>query len=179
MPLAATRRTTHIGATVTGVSLAALSAEVAAELRDLLVEHHVLFLRGQSLSPEQLTEAASRFGCIETHAFGRHLPDRPEVGLLDQTEPEKDGANRWHTDSTFQPEPPLAALLQAVQLPSVGGDTSWASMIAAFEALSPLLQEMLEGLTATHDVRGPLLRAAGVVTGMERRSRCQAAPAQS
>ena len=159
MQIVARPLTTHIGAEVTGVSLADLSDESADRLRKLLLDHHVLFLRDQSLSPEALADAARRFGELEVHAFGRHLPDRPEVGLLDQTEPARDGANRWHTDSTFQPKPPFGCLLQAVKLPRVGGDTSWASMIAAFDALSPLLQKTLEGLTATHDVRGPLLRA--------------------
>ncbi len=159
MTIVAQPLTQHIGAEVSGLSLADLSSEATDRLRELLLEHHVLFLRNQPLSPEQLADAARRFGELEVHAFGRHLPDRPEVGLLDQTEPSKDGSNRWHTDSTFQPKPPLGILLKAVQLPPVGGDTSWASMIAAFDALSPFLQETLEGLTATHDVRGPLMRA--------------------
>jgi len=149
----------HIGAEISGVSLADLSSEVARELRDLLQKYHVLFLRDQPITPHQLADAARQFGPLEVHAFARHLDDPPEVGVLDQTEPNKDGANNWHTDSTFQPEPPFGSMLQAVQLPSVGGDTTWASMIAAFDALSPLMQETLDGLTAMHDVRGPLLRA--------------------
>jgi len=149
----------HIGAEISGVSLADLSNEVAHELRDLLQKHHVLFLRDQPITPHQLADAARQFGPLEVHAFARHLEDPSEVGILDQTDPNRDGANNWHTDSTFQPKPPFGSMLQAIQLPSVGGDTTWASMIAAFDALSPLMQETLEGLTAMHDVRGPLLRA--------------------
>jgi taurine dioxygenase len=55
--------------------------------------------------------------------------------------------------------PPLAAVLCAVQLPSVGSDTCWVSTIAAYDRLSPMLQRTLDGLTATHDVSGPLIRA--------------------
>jgi taurine dioxygenase len=57
---------------------------------------------------------------------------------------------RWHTDSTFLPEPPFGAILRAVQLPSTGGDTCWASMYAAYEGLSPAMQTFLDGLTAEH-----------------------------
>jgi taurine dioxygenase len=81
------------------------------------------------------------------------------VGLLDQSDPERDGANRYHTDSTFMEQPPLGAILRAVQLPSIGGDTTWVSTIAAYERLSPVLQRTLDNLTATHDVTGPLVRA--------------------
>lgn len=152
--------TSNIGALVSGVELATLSHADVAAIKALLVEHQVLFFRDQALTPRELLEAALHFGEIDIHPFGRHVPDLPEVGLLDQTEPERDGANRWHTDSTFMSKPPLLALLQAVELPAVGGDTSWASMATAFERLSPSLKNMLEGLTATHDVTGPLLRAA-------------------
>jgi taurine dioxygenase len=62
-------------------------------------------------------------------------------------------------DSTFMATPPAIMTLRAVQLPSEGGDTTWASMAAAFDALSPPIQKMLESLTASHDVTGPLLRA--------------------
>lgn len=160
MSLVAHALSAHIGAEITGLSLDALAEGDVAALRALLNEHHVLFFRAQSLPPTELMAVARRFGALDVHAFGRHLPDHPEVGLLDQTQPERDGANRWHTDSTFMPEPPFGALLQAVELPRVGGDTSWASMPAAFDRLSPVLQRTLEGLTATHDIAGPLMRAA-------------------
>ncbi|MCH7790494.1 MAG: TauD/TfdA family dioxygenase, partial [Acidobacteria bacterium] len=62
------------------------------------------------------------------------------------------GADAWHSDNTFLAEPPKTTMLQAVQLPEVGGDTCWANMYAAFEALSEPMQQFLDGLTATHDL---------------------------
>ncbi len=152
--------TAAIGAEVAGIDLREpLSDEGLSAIRKLLLDHHALFFRDQLLEPEQQIALAKRFGPIDVHAFGRHLPNMPEDGLLDQIEPERDGANRWHTDSTFMERPPLAAVLCAVKLPTVGSDTCWTSMIAAYDRLSPMLQRTLDGLTATHDISGPLIRA--------------------
>ena len=60
----------------------------------------------------------------------------------------------WHTDLTFQACPPLGAMLHAVVVPEVGGDTIWADMTAAYASLSPALQTFLAGLTATHSATG-------------------------
>ena len=160
MALEIQKLTPTIGARVSGIDLREpVAPEILDEIRGLLTLHHALFFPDQHTSPDDLVNLARRFGEIDVHAFGRHLPGRPEVGLLDQTEPRRDGANRWHTDSTFMEKPPLGSLLQAVQLPPEGSDTCWASTLAAWEMLSPALQQTLDGLTATHDVSGPLIRA--------------------
>lgn len=159
MTPAVRKLTPSLGAEVEGLDLRALDDEGFATLRKLLLDHHALFFRDQPLAPEEQVALARRFGEIDVHAFGRHLDGLPEVGLIDQTEPERDGANRWHTDSTFMPKPPFGAILHAVKLPSEGSDTLWASTIDAYERLSPSLRKTLDGLTATHDVSGPLIRA--------------------
>ena len=160
MNLSIRRLTATLGADVAGIDLRApLCDEGLSALRKALLDHHVLFFRDQPLEPEQQLALAKRFGAIDVHPFGRHLSGMPEVGLIEQTEPERDGANRWHTDSTFMEHPPLAAVLCAVKLPAVGSDTCWMSTIAAYDRLSPMLQRALLGLTATHDISGPLIRA--------------------
>jgi taurine dioxygenase len=152
--------TSAIGAELIGLDLRRpLSDEVFSKLEAALLEHLVLFFRGQQIEPEQQVTIAKRFGEIDIHPFGRHLDTNPSVGLLDQTQPKRDGANRWHTDSTFMPNPPKVAILHAVSLPPTGGDTNWSSMYAAYEALSPPMQQALEQMTASHDVTGPLVRA--------------------
>jgi taurine dioxygenase len=154
------RMTRSIGGLVSGIDLRKpLSDDEQRALERALNDHHVLFFRKQPLAPEEQVALAKRFGTIDIHAFGRHLETHPEVGLLDQTEPKRDGANRWHTDSTFMKKPPKLAILHAVRLPACGGDTSWASMIEAWELLSPALKRCLEGLEAAHDITGPLRRA--------------------
>ena len=149
-----------LGAEVMGLDLReAIAPEDLADLEAALLEHLVLFFRAQPLSPDQLLARARQFGEVEAHAFGPRNPQCPEVGVLDQSSPQHDGANRWHCDSTFMPRPPRAVMLRAESLPALGGDTCWASMYAAYEALNPALRATLETLSATHDVTGPLRRA--------------------
>ena len=160
LPLETIPLTRSIGAEIRGADLSRpLNDEDAECLHKGLLDHHVVFFRDQSLSPENHLALARSLGELDAHAFGRHVPGYPDVGLLEQTEPQRDGANRWHTDSTFMPKPPKYVVLRAVELPHNGGDTCWASMHAAFELLSAPIQRTLEELTATHDISGPLIRA--------------------
>ena len=109
------RLTRAIGGLVSGIDLRKpLSESEFDALYRALLEYHVLFFRKQPLAPDEQVALAKRFGPIDIHAFGRHLETHPEVGLLDQTEPRRDGANRWHTDSTFMRTPPKMAILHAV-----------------------------------------------------------------
>ena len=77
------------------------------------------------------------------------LPELPEIMLIDTHTGFLPDNDNWHTDVTFSQTPPLAGILAAKRLPSVGGDTLWSSSSAAYEALSEPMQRMLEGLTAT------------------------------
>jgi taurine dioxygenase len=154
--------TSTLGAEVHGVSLrdAPDDPEVMAALEQALLDHLVLFFRDQhELTPESQIRFASWFGPFEYHAFAKPHPDHAELVVLDQTTPERDGANSWHSDSSFMECPAMGSVLRAVQLPSLGGDTCWASMYAAHEALSPRLRSLLEDCTAIHDVIGPLEKA--------------------
>ena len=138
-------RTSAIGADVVGLDLSKpLPDQTFDALQAALGEHLVLFLGEQDITPTEQRAFAERFGPIDRHPFGRHLDDPADMGLLDQTTPRQDGANRWHMDSTFMPKPPSVLVLRAVQLPSLGGDTTWASMAAAYETLSPPIQRALE-----------------------------------
>ena len=74
------------------------------------------------------------------------------MNVLDQTDPKGDGADTWHNDSTYAEKPPMGSVLRVVRVPSVGGDTCFANMYAAYETLSPSVQEHLEGLEAVHDI---------------------------
>jgi taurine dioxygenase len=154
--------TAHIGAEVHGVDLerAADDEELMLELRDALAEHLVLFFRDQhNVTPEGQARFARWFGPFEHHAFATPLDGHPDVVVLDQTTPQKDGANSWHSDSSFMEHPALGSVLRAVQLPPLGGDTCWASMYLAYDALSEPMKRMLDGLVAYHDILVPLEKA--------------------
>jgi alpha-ketoglutarate-dependent taurine dioxygenase len=141
---------TALGAEVDGVDLArGLSDEDVGAIRGALLDHKVLFFRDQALDPAGLTALGSRFGQpTPAHPVEPSLPGHPEVLPLDSDDGAR--ADVWHSDLTFQPRPPLGAMLHATTVPDVGGDTLWADMAAAHDALSPVLRTFLAGLSATH-----------------------------
>ena len=141
---------TPLGAVVAGVDLAAdVDDATVAGIRKALLDHKVLFFHDQRLDPVTQVTLARRFGeTTEAHPVEPAVEGHPEVLALDSEEGAR--ADVWHTDLTFQEEPPLGAILHAVEVPEVGGDTLWADMAAAYDALSPSLRGFLDGLTATH-----------------------------
>jgi taurine dioxygenase len=138
-----------LGAEVRGLDLAALDDAAFAELYQLLVEHHVLFLPEQDLAPDAHRELGRRFGEIELHPFLPKLDDEhPEIVVLES----EHGmiADVWHTDVTFAASPPICSILHMVACPPFGGDTMWTNQAAVFAALTPPMQELVLGLTAVH-----------------------------
>src|SRR2546421_2024785 len=115
--------TTTLGAEVAGVDLAGdLDDTTVAAIRRALLDHKVLFFRGQSLDPASLTRLACRFGApTPAHPVEPSVDGHPEVLSLDSEEGAR--ADVWHSDLTFQERPPLGAMLHAVVVPPVGGDT--------------------------------------------------------
>lgn len=144
----------HIGAEIAGLDLKALDDGEVAAVRAAWLEHKVVFFPGQELAPGDLARAAARFGKVEAlHDGLRRHPDDDRVLLVETRDGEGDGPNgaSWHSDVTFAACPPMASMMLAVELPPVGGDTLFASMTAAWDALSPPLKAAVEGLEAFHD----------------------------
>lgn len=142
-----------LGAVVSGVRLAdPLDDAAQRQIEQALLDHHVLFFRDQPLTPSQQANFAARFGDLHIHPIYPSSPEQREVIVLDTAVTDVRDNAIWHTDVTFLETPALGAVLAAKQLPPYGGDTLWASGIAAFEALSKPLQQLLDGLTATHDI---------------------------
>jgi taurine dioxygenase len=146
------RLTARTGAVIEGVDLRKIDDDVGAQIEAALLEHLVLFFPGQSLEPFEQLGFARRLGGLDTAPFGPKHPDVPEMTVLDQQAPVGEGADSWHSDNTFLAEPPKITMLQGVLLPDVGGDTCWSNMYTAYDALSEPMQQLLEGLTATHDL---------------------------
>lgn len=141
-----------IGALVGGVSLAdGISDAQRDALLAALLKHHVLFFEGQPITPLAQRTLAARFGDLHIHPVYPQAPGVPEIIVLDTSHDNPPDNDNWHTDVTFLAAPAMGAILSAQLLPPSGGDTLWASGIAAWEALSKPWQTMLVGLTAEHD----------------------------
>ncbi len=154
-----------LGAEVRGVDLAGeLDDELVAAIRSAFVTHHVLFFRDQQLDAEQQMAFGRRFGELDEHPFVHGTDAHPEV--LDIVTMPDDVINfggGWHTDVTFLPQPDLGSILYAVEVPTAGGDTLFASQHAAYDVLSDTMKAMLDGLVAVHSA-GTQYQAGGAST---------------
>ncbi|MDO7898669.1 taurine dioxygenase [Pseudomonas citrulli] len=141
-----------LGAQIGGIDISLpLNPEQHAFIEQALLEHQLLFFRDQPIEPPQQARFAAYFGDLHIHPIYPNVPEQPEVLVLDTAVTDVRDNAVWHTDVTFLPTPALGAVLSAKLLPAFGGDTLWASGIAAYEALSGPMKRLLEGLTATHD----------------------------
>ncbi len=151
--------TAKLGARVTGVSLRSLEAPDIEGIEAALRQHMVIVFPEQFLQPEEQLSFARALGEIDVAPFGPKHPEFPELTVLDQQAPRGQGADAWHSDNTYLASPPRYTMLQAVQLPPVGGDTCWANMYEAHESLSEPLRRLTDELTATHDLTKMLTKA--------------------
>lgn len=142
------------GAEIRGLDLASMSAEEQTAVADAYAEHGVLFFRDQQLSPEDHIALARRWGEIDINKFFRAVDGYPEIAEV-RKEPDQqlNIGGGWHTDHSYDAEPAMGSILVARTLPSRGGDTLFANMYAAWEALSPGLQAVLGELRAVHSSR--------------------------
>lgn len=144
-----------LGALVTGIDLREpLSDEQFAVLQKAFRDHEVLFFRDQQLTPEQHLAFARRWAPIDVNRFFKAVPGYPEIAEVRKEADQRTNiGGGWHTDHSYDPEPAMGSLLLAREVPPLGGDTLFASMSRALEALSPSLQQTLEGLRAVHSAR--------------------------
>ncbi len=149
-----------IGAIVTGVDLSALDNAEWHAIEAAFHEHAVLLFPGQYLTSQSQVSFGLRFGEIE-HLFGDTgivaiSNQRTDGTLLDDDEPPMQimrGNEGWHTDSSYMPLSAKASILSAHVVPEVGGETEWADMRAAYQALDETTRERIAGLTAYHSLR--------------------------
>src|ERR1700684_1967970 len=145
-----TRLAGHIGAEISGVDTAGpLSDDAVASIRQALLDHKVVFLRGQNLDYRRQVAFAERLGPLTLgHPTLASPAGQP---LLEEIDSLKGGkVNYWHTDVTFVDRPPAFTLLHAVVIPPVGGDTIWANTVTAYESLPVELRDLADRLRIVH-----------------------------
>ncbi|MGD9946787.1 MAG: TauD/TfdA dioxygenase family protein [Burkholderiaceae bacterium] len=145
--------TPTLGAMISGVDLNAVRNQaVYEEIRQALWKHQVIFFRNQALTPAAHLALGGAFGEMEKHEFFPHIDSAPEIQVVSNDGSKSPDTDRWHADVTFRERPTAVTLLRAVDIPPSGGDTTWASMTAAFEALDEPMRKMLLELDAEHDI---------------------------
>lgn len=161
--------TCAIGAELREVSLAdALHDDgLFDDIRELLLRHRVLFLRGQDFSRAEHVAFARRFGELEDHPVAGSDPDHPGLVRIYKSpdQPSDRYENAWHADATWRNAPQFGAVLRCVQCPPVGGDTMWANMALAYERLPDDVKAKIEGLRARHSIEASF----GAAMPIERR----------
>ncbi|HUR76966.1 MAG TPA: TauD/TfdA family dioxygenase [Acidimicrobiales bacterium] len=141
-----------LGAEIGGVDLGGgVGDEVVAEIRQAWLEHLVVFFRDQPISDEQFVAFARRMGDIGRYPFVPGVTGHPEIiAVLKEPHETVNFGGIWHSDTAYLDQPPSATLLLAREVPAFGGDTLFANQYAAFEALSPAMQELLLPLRAVN-----------------------------
>lgn len=156
-----------IGAEVLGVDLAEIDDAAFEDIWSALTEHGVLFFRDQDLSIEAQKAFGARFGELVVHPNDPGVDGHPEVMVIHADEGSKRVAGeRWHSDVSCDPVPPMGSILRLHTVPDVGGDTLFANMYAAYETLSDRMKLHLDGLSAVHD-GGPYYREVNRLIGRD------------
>ncbi len=161
-PLGAT-----LGAELTGIDLTApLSDAAVDEIRQALHDYKVIFFRDQPVTSDAHVAFASRFGDLEIHPFIPGNPGRPELVRFEKSAEVGGYENAWHHDVTWRECPSMGAVLHAIDVPAVGGDTLFSDMNAAYESLDDETRALVDTLSARHD----FMKAFGHNVPAERRA---------
>ena len=137
-----------LGAEIAGVDMSKeLDDEVVGEIRHAWLEHLVIFLRDQTVTPQQQLTFARRFGAPVEYPQLKGLPEAPMITPVVKLEHERNNfGGIWHSDTTYLEIPPMASMLLAREVPPYGGDTMFANQYLAYDALSDGLKKTLDGL---------------------------------
>lgn len=163
-----------IGAEIGGVNIAEdLDDAVIAEIRQAWMDHLVIFFRDQDIIDIERHKAfTKRFGELFIHPNFNLGQENAEMVFLTRMPGDRSAAGEsWHADTTMMANPPMAAILYALETPEWGGDTIFANQYMAYETLSDGMKKMLGGMNAVHNdsrVAGPLAKHNAVRTSKVR-----------
>ncbi len=141
-----------VGAELIGLDLTQeLPQQVIDEIQQALWDYKVIFFRNQPITSEQHVSFASRFGELEIHPFLPPNTETPELVRFEKNEKAGGYENQWHHDVTWRKTPSRGAILRAVEVPPVGGDTLFVDAHAAYGGLDQETKDLIDDLVATHD----------------------------
>jgi taurine dioxygenase len=141
-----------LGAEIDGIDLgSALSDQQVKDVHNALLEYQVLFFRDQNMTMDQHEKLGRYFGELHRHPAIPGPEGHPDILMLHSDAKHQGAASAWHSDVSCDQTPNLGSILYGKVIPEAGGDTCWASMYAAYDALSEPMQQFLSGLTAIHE----------------------------
>jgi len=137
-----------LGAELSDIDLApGLTAAQAAAVRQALLDHQVIFIKNQKLTPAQYLAFAQAMGEPIEYPFVRGLEGYPTIIEIKKLEHETlNFGGIWHSDTTYLEEPPMGSMLLSREIPPYGGDTMFANQYLAYESLSDTMRGLLDGL---------------------------------
>ena len=137
-----------LGAEISGIDLSrGMSNDLSREVRQVLLDHQVIFLKKQDLSPQQFLDFAKAMGVPVEYPFVKGLDGFPHIIEVKKLEHEKvNFGGIWHSDTTYLEEPPMGSMLLSREVPPYGGDTMFANQYLAYDSLSSTMKNVLSGL---------------------------------
>lgn len=160
MSITVKRLSYGIGAEILGADLTRpMGEDTIAQIRKAWIDNGIALIRGQDITPEQHIAFSARFGKLDDHSalFKYRHPEHAEIFIV-TTRPNADGSPsntretgvNWHSDMSYTLRPAMGSLLYCLEIPEVGGDTQFANMYLAYDALSDGFKRMIEPLQAVH-----------------------------
>jgi alpha-ketoglutarate-dependent taurine dioxygenase len=150
-----------IGAEILGIDLAAEPGHnVIAAIRQVWLDHGVIFFRDQDLPPRKFIDFAKQFGDLVEYPFVKGIEGFPEIIPVIKLEHEtKNFGGIWHSDTAYLETPPMGTMLIAREVPPRGGDTLFANGTLAYETLSDGMKRILDGMIAVnHSAKADVTR---------------------
>ena len=149
-----TKTSAAVGVEIAGIDLRELSDGELSGVKQALAEHGVVFFRDQHLAPEEQLAFAEQMGEINVNRFFKAVEGHPQIAeVLKEPEQRANIGGGWHTDHSYDLEPAMGSMLYALEVPPTGGDTLFAGMAAAYDALSDGFKKTIAGLSAVHSSR--------------------------
>ncbi|RLN32002.1 hypothetical protein BBJ28_00015308 [Nothophytophthora sp. Chile5] len=156
-----------IGSEISGLQLHELSDKQKDELALLVAQRGVVFFRDQEIDIDQQLDLGRYYGPLHVHQTVAHAKGRPEVHVVENSLATSEQRaqiqryaplNQWHSDVSYERQPPSYTSFKVLTTPPTGGDTLWASGYEAYERLTPAFKDFVEGLTAIHSSKHPVVR---------------------
>ena len=168
--------TATFGAVLSGIDLCRGITDAEAEaIHDAVVRHGVVVMRDQPIDDEQQLALARRWGELQVYAPLRFAGIDVPLEWVEDNEESPPKAFRWHSDIPWEPRPPKFGMLSAKVVPDAGGDTMWVDTAAAYDALSPTMQQLLIGLRVHYKIEGAAMERIASIVDVESGNRFKAA----